>query len=531
MKRLLLSAGLGVIAAAGLVLPAAAKTLVYCSEGSPYNFNPMLSEAGTTFDANRPVYDRLVDFAPGTTKVVPALAQSWTISKDGLTYTFKLRHGVKWHSNAMFKPTRDFNADDVLFSFNRQWKKDAPYHNVSGGSYDYFNDMSMPDLLASIDKVDDYTVKFTLKKPNAPFIADLAMDFASIQSAEYADALTKAGKQDLIDQQPIGTGPFEFVTYQKDSQIRYKAFPAYWGGKRKLDGLVFQITTDPAVREAKVRANECQVSPYPNPADIADLKKDKRLHIMEQAGLNIGYLAMNELKKPFDDLRVRQAINMAIDKKAIVAAVYQGAGQVAINPIPPTMWSYNKSVKDYPYDPAKAKALLAEAGYPNGFETDLWAMPVQRPYMPDAKKTAELMQADLAKIGIKANIVSYEWGSYLKKMQHGDHMMGIAGWTGDNGDPDNFLYNLFSCSAARIGGGNLSKWCDKSFDDLINKAAETSDIAQRTKLYEEAQVIFKKQASIVPIAHSTVFMVMRNNVSGYVMSPLGYHDFTNVTLK
>ena len=170
---------------------------------------------------------------------------------------------------------------------------------------------------------------------------------------------------------------------------------------------------------------------------------------------------------------------MAIDKQAILQAVYQGAGQPAKNLIPPTMWSYNNQIQDFPHDPAQAKKLLAEAGFPNGFETDIWAMPVQRPYNPDARRIAELMQADLAAVGIKAKVVSFEWGEYRKRVQAGEHQMAELGWTGDNGDPDNFFVPLASCAAARPGGGSASKWCNPEFDALINKAATLSDQAER----------------------------------------------------
>jgi dipeptide transport system substrate-binding protein len=446
-------------------------------------------------------------------------------------YTFHLRHGVKWHSNARFKPTRDFNADDVLFSFERQWKDESPYHKISGGGYDYFGDMGFKKLLASIDKVDDYTVKFTLTGPNAPFLADMAMNFTSIQSAEYADALLKAGKPELIDQEPIGTGPFEFLQYQRDSTIRYRAFKDFWGPKAKVDMLVFSINKDPAVRLAKLRANECQVAVYPNLADLPAIKADPDLKMLSLPGLNIGYLAFNVLKKPLDDVRVRRAISMAIDKKAILEAVYQGAGQPAKNLIPPTLWSYNDSIQDYPYDPEAAKKLLAEAGLADGFETDLWAMPVQRPYNPDAKRIGELMQADLAKVGIKARIVSYEWGEYRKRVQAGEHMMAQLGWTGDNGDPDNFFVPLAGCAAARPGGGGATKWCNQKFEDLIQKAATISDQGERAKLYEQAQVVMHEEAPFFFIANSVVFLPMRKNVTGYIMSPLGGHQFDQVDLE
>jgi dipeptide transport system substrate-binding protein len=513
------------------VTEAQAKTLVYCTEGSPENFNPMLNTTGTTFNANYPIYGRLADFKYGSTEVEPDLAESWNVSADGKTITFHLRHNVKWQSNHGFKPTRDFNADDVMFSFERQWKDENPYHKVSGGGYDYFNDMGMPKLLDGIDRVDDYTVRFRLKEPQAPFLANMAMDFASIQSKEYADALLKQGKPELIDQEPIGTGPFEFVNYQKDTTIRYRAFPDYWGQKPKIDTLVFAIVKDPAVRLAKLRANECQISPYPNPADLDSIRKDPNLQLMSQPGLNIGYLAFNTLKAPFNDERVRQAINMAIDKAAILAAIYQGAGQPAKNLIPPTMWSYNDKVQDWPYDPAKAKALLAAAGFPNGFETTVWAMPVQRPYNPDARRMAELIQADLAKVGIKATIVSYEWGEYRKRLQNAEHDMALYGWTGDNGDPDNFFVPLAGCDAGRIGGGSASKWCNQDFEALIKKAVTITDQAERAKLYEQAQVIMHEEAPFFLIAHSVVFLPMRKEVVGYKMSPFGRMRFDYVDLQ
>lgn len=524
-----------VIAAAMLTVLAApayaAKTLVYCSEGSPENFTPALNTTGTSFDAARPVYNQLVEFERGSTKVVPGLAESWTISPDGKEITFKLRKGVKFHSGINgFTPTRDFNADDVIFSFDRMWKPENPYHKVTGGAYDYFNDMSMPELLKSIDKVDDYTVKFTLTEPNAPMLANLAMDFATIQSKEYADFLLKKGTPEQFDQIPVGTGPFSFVNYQKDAVIRYKANPAYFAGPAKVDNLVYAITPDATARYAKLKKGECHVMIAPNPADIAGLKTDPVVNLISQPGLNIGYLSFNTQKPPFDKKEVRQAFNMAIDKAAIIKDVYQGAGQGAINPIPPTIWSYNTAIKDYPFDPAKAKEMLAAAGVKTPLDIDLWWMPVQRPYNPNAKRIAEMMQSDLAKIGVNAKLVSYEWGEYRKRLQQGEHMTGQLGWTGDNGDPDNFFF-LLGCAAARPGGQNLSKWCNKEFDDLITKAKTIPDVAERTKLYEQAQVIVKEEAPWFTIAHSVVYEPTRKEVEGYKVSPLGRHEFYGVDLK
>ena len=530
MKKQLLTASLGLAMTMALAAGAQAKTLVYCSEGSPEGFTPAPYTSGTTFDASsRQLFNRLVEFGRGTTEIVPALAESWEVGNGGLEYTFHLRKGVKFHTTKDFTPSRDFNADDVLFSIGRQKDENHPYYKISGGQYEYFVGMDMANIIKSIDKVDDSTVRFVLSKPEAPFIANMAMDFASITSAEYADKMMAAGTPDQTDLTPVGTGPFQLVGYQKDSQIRYQAHPGYWAGKAPIDRLIFAITPDPSVRYQKLKANECQVMPYPNPADVEAMSKDPDINLMQQEGLNVGYLAFNTEKAPFTDKRVRQALNMAINKQAIIDVVFQGAGKAAKNPIPPTIWSYNDAVQDYPYDPEKAKAMLAEAGV-SGLKTNIWAMPVQRPYNPNARRMAELIQADWAKVGVEAEIVSFEWGEYLKRSKLGEHDTVLLGWTGDNGDPDNFLYVLLGCEAAK-DSANRARWCHKPFDDLLLAAKATADVAERTKLYEQAQVIFKEEAPWVTIAHSVVFKPVRKEVVDFRIDPFGGHVFYGVDLK
>ncbi|HHZ08225.1 MAG TPA: ABC transporter substrate-binding protein [Rhizobiales bacterium] len=528
MKKLAFAATL--MAATALSGVASAKTLVYCSEGSPEGFDPALYTAGTTFDASsRPVYNRLLEFEPGNTNPVPALAESYEVSDDGLQYTFKLRPGVKFQTTEFFTPTRDMNADDVIFSFERQLKPDHPWHQyVAGAAWEYFNGMGFPDLIASIEKVDDMTVKFTLKQKEAPFIANLGMDFASIMSKEYADKLEAEGKKEQLNQMPVGTGPFAFVAYQQDAVIRYKANPDYWGGKEKIDDLVFAITTDAAVRLQKLKAGECHIFPYPNAADVEAIKADPSLKVMEQEGLNIAYLAFNTKQPPFDRTEVRKALAQAVNKQAIVDAVFQGLATPATNPIPPTMWSYNKAIEDDKYDPAAAKAALEAAGIKD-LSMKIWAMPVARPYMLNARRAAELIQADFAAVGVNAEIVSYEWAEYLKLSKAVDRDGAVMlGWTGDNGDPDNFLHTLLGCAA--VGGNNRAQWCNEEFDKIVNAAKVTVDQAERAKLYEEAQVVFKREAPWITLDHSLVVMPMSAKVSGYVMSPLGHHSFSGVDI-
>jgi dipeptide transport system substrate-binding protein len=520
-------AALALVVASG----AAAKTLVFCSEGSPENFNPQLYTSGTSVDASAvPVYNRLVDFKVGTTELIPSLAESWDISPDGKTYTFHLRKGVKFQSNKAFKPTRDFNADDVIFSFMRQKDPKNPYHNVSNGTYANFESLEFGSLIQNIEKVDDNTVRFTLAHAEAPFLADLGWYFASILSAEYADAMLKAGTPEKVDQVPIGTGPFELVQYQKDSRILFKSFPEYWQGKAKLDRLVFAITPDASVRLAKLEKNECQVMPFPNPADLPRMKENKDLVLMQKPGLNTGFLAFNTQKPPMDNVKVRQALTMAINKPAIIQAVFQGTGTAAKNLLPPGVWSADQDLKDYDYDPEKAKTLLKEAGIKPGTTIELWAMPVQRPYNPNARRMAEMIQADWAKVGVNAKIVSFEWGEYLKRVKDGDHQAALMGWTTATGDPDNFFGPLFSCTSAN-GGSNSSKWCYKPFDTLITEARSEQDHNKRIQLYRQAQQIMHDQAPAVMIAHSTIFEPVRKEVTGYEIDPFGKHIFYQVDMK
>ncbi|MET3231485.1 UNVERIFIED_ORG: dipeptide transport system substrate-binding protein [Burkholderia sp. 1263] len=507
-------------------------TLVFCSEGSPAGFDPGQHTTSTDFDAStNTVYNELVQFRRGTLDLEPALATSWDISADQRTYTFHLRGGVKFHTTAWFRPSRDFNADDVLFTFNRMLHADDPFRKAYPASFPYFSDLGFDRNIESIEKVDALTVRFRLKEPDVIFVRNLAMSFASILSAEYAEKLGAAHREADINQLPVGTGPFVFRSYQKDALIRYDANPGYWRPDDvKLAHLIFAITPDPAVRIQKLASGECQVSVFPRPADLEVLKRNAALTAVSGVGFNVGFVAYNTQHAPLNQVEVRRALDMAIDKPAIIQSVFSGNATIASNPMPPAQWSYNKQLKDAPYDPAKAKALLAQAGFPNGFEISLWAMPVQRPYNPNAQLMAQLIQQDWAKIGVRAKIVSYEWGEYNRRAkQGGEHDAMLYGWSGDNGDPDNWLGTLLGCDA--VHGSNVSKWCDPAFNALIDKARAAANVDERTALYQQAQVIFKQQVPYTPIAHSIVSLPVSKRVKGLAFSPLGSHRFEGVWLE
>jgi dipeptide transport system substrate-binding protein len=507
------------------------KTLVYCSEGSPAGFDPAQYTTGTDFTANTyTVYNRLVEFERGGTKVEPALAESWDVSPDGKTYTFHLRHGVKFQTTPWFKPTRDFNADDVVFTFERMLDPNNPFHKAYPVQFPYFTDMGLDKLITKVEKVDPYTVRITLAEPNAPFIQNIAMPYASILSAEYTDELLKEGKASDINEKPVGPGPFIFHSYTKDATIRFDGNPDYWKPDTvKISKLIYSITPDASVRVEKLKRDECQVMIYPKPQDIPALKSASGIDVLQKAGFNLGFVSYNVEHKPLDKVEVREALDMAINKKAIIESVYQGAGQEAHAPMPPTQWSYDGDLNLPQYDPQKAKALLVKAGFPNGFDISLWAMPVQRPYNPNARLMAEMIQADWAKIGVKAQIVTYEWGEYIKRAHAGDDDAMLIGWTGDNGDPDNWLGTLLGCSA--VNGNNFTKWCYKPFEDLVQKGRSTTDQAERTKIYTQAQQIFAKQLPFWPIANSTVYLPVSKHVVDMRVEALGYLRFDGVGMQ
>ena len=508
----------------------AGKTLVYCSEASPEGFDPGLYTSGGTFDASgHAIYNQLISFINGTTDVEPGLAEKWEASEDGLTYTFTLRKGVKFHTTKFFTPTREFNADDVIFTLDRMFNPENAFRKANPAEFPYAVDTGLTENVAKLEKVDDHTITLTLKKPDPDLIVKIAMPAFSILSAEYADKLSKEGKVQMLNQEPVGTGPFVFERYQKDAQIRYSANKQYWKeGLPKVDNLIFAITTDAAVRFQKMKAGECHIMSFPKPNDLAAMRSDAALKMDQAPGFNVGYLAYNTEKGETKKREVRQALDMAINRQAIIDAVYQGEAQEAINPMPPSLWGYNKNIKNAPHDVEKAKELLKQAGLPNGFEMTLWAMPVQRPYNPNAKLMAEMIQADWAKIGVKAKIVTYEWGEYIKRIGKGEHDATLIGWTGDYASPDNFLGVLLTC--ASINGNNYARYCSKEFEEQVVGARNSLDLAQRTAMYEKAQEIFKHDMPWTTVAHSVTNQPMRKEVNGFKISPFGDYKFDAVSL-
>lgn len=494
-------------------------TLIFGRGGDSIGLDPGHEIDGESFKVCENIYDTLIQYKDNSTELEPALATSWSSSEDGLTWTFHLREDVVFHDGTAF------NAEAVLFSLNRQHEETHPFHKV-GGVYNYWIDTGLAEIVDTITAIDAFTVQIRLKTVYAPFVPTLAIPAFSIVSP----AAAKRWGEDFTNH-PVGTGPFKFVRWDRNDKIVLEANADYWGGRPPLDRIIFQSIPDNAVRLIKLQEGSLHAMEFPNPDDFQQIRADDQLELLMQPGINIGYLAMNMDKPPFDNRNVRLAINHAINKAAIVEHLYQGMGIPAKNPIPPTLWSYDDTIEDYGYDPERAKQLLAEAGYPDGFETTLWALPVPRPYIPDGRALAEVLQSELRNIGITAKIITYDWGTYLEKTKNGEHDMAMLGWFADLGDPDNFFYYLLSKTTAKKPAGNIAFYRSDAMQAVLEQARASTDHAERVTLYKEAQAIFHEDVPWVPLAHAQQILVINKRVKNLNLHPLSWKYFRNISLE
>ncbi|WP_412972785.1 ABC transporter substrate-binding protein [Glaciecola sp. MF2-115] len=505
--------------------------ITFCSEGSPATFNPQLDTSSTTADASsHQVYDRLLEFNPENGEIVPGLASSWLVSDDGLTYTFQLRKGVSFHTTSYFAPKRNFNADDVIFSIDRWRVASHPFHDVSGGTYPYFQSLGLRGTIKDVARINGYRVEISLYKPDSSFLANLATDFSVILSAEYAMNLLKEGIPSNLDKYPIGTGPYKFISYRKDQFIRYQRHQDYFLDTNGPKKLVFDITPKSSLRVAKLITGECDAVAFPSQNDLEVIREREDLTLLEKPGLNVGFWAFNTSKPPFDNPKVRRALALAIDKTSLLEAIYLGQATRAKSLVPSASWAHQSNMQDIGYNPITARKLLDEAGIPYNFTMNIWAMPVQRAYNPNAMKMAQLMSSYLADVGVTVNIVSYDWTRFRENLTSGMHDSVLIGWSADNGDPDNFYRPLLTC-AAIPSGTNRARWCNPEYDALIENALKTDDSNERRIFYHRANQIIFRETPLVPIAHAFHYQAVNNQIEGMTINPFGGIRFDDVVRK
>ncbi|WP_431027967.1 ABC transporter substrate-binding protein [Lysinibacillus sp. LZ02] len=494
--------------------PTSPQVLVFGRGGDSVSLDPAIVTDGESFKVTKNIFETLLEFGEQDTTVNPGLAESWEISDDGLTYTFKLQQGVKFHDGT------DFNAEAVVKNINR-WKAGTEE------DFYYFNSMFKAegaDIITDVVAEDEHTVVFTLSRPQAPFLKNLAMSPFGIASPT---AFESAG--DSFGDNPVGTGPFKFVEWKRNDSITIEKFADYWQeGLPKLDRVIFRAIPDNSARVNALTAGDIDLADGINPSDGTSIESNAALQLIERPSMNIGYLGLTNTRPPFDNKLVRQAVNHAINKQAIVDAFFEGRAEVAVNPMPSSISGYNDEIEGYEYSPEKAKALLAEAGY-DGSPIELWAMPVPRPYMPDGMKVAEVIQKNLEDVGIPSKIVTYEWAVYLEKTKNGEADAFMLGWTGDNGDADNFLYTLLDKD--NIGSNNYAYYSNDAVHDLLIAAQSETDENVRNDLYKQAQEMIHADAPWAPLAHSTPLLAAKSTVKGFVPHPTGSDILMNVSME
>jgi peptide/nickel transport system substrate-binding protein len=515
-------------------LPAGAQTFVFGAQGEPVQLDPAVITDGISSRITRQIFEGLVKYKGATTEVEPALAEKWEVSGDGRVWTFQLRRGVKFHDGT------PFDAAAVVWNFERWWKSSHPQHEnqtKAGQTFEYwegqFGGFDDKSVVSKVEVAGSHTVRITLKEPQAPFLANLAMfvfDLASPKAVEKWG--TEFGKH------PVGTGAYTLVEWKPNQEVILEANPDYWGAKPKVKRVVVRNIKDNSQRLGALKAGEIHGMEGLNPEDVAVVRADPNLQLQLRPTNTTGYIAFNYKVKEFQDKRIRQAFAQAINKKAIVDALYGGTGLVATQFQPPALWGYHKELRDFEYSPSKAQELLRQAGLTQGLSQITWEdgkkeplifwyMSRSRPYFPNPKEIAEAMAADLAKVGVKVQLQTAEWAVYLDKRKNGQMPLYMLGWTGDNGDPDNFLCYFF-CSP---GVSREGFYANQGLADMLLRAQKLTNQAERAKLYRQAEQLLHDDVGRLFIANNRPPLAFSKRVKGYVPHPTGSEYFNTVEIQ
>lgn len=484
---------------------------VYCVSGQVNTFNPQKASSGLIVDTlAAQLYDRLLDVDPYTYRLVPELAESWEVLDNGATYRFHLRRDVSFQKTAWFTPTRKLNADDVVFTFQRIFDRRHPWHNINGSSFPYFDSLQFADNVKSVRKLDNNTVEFRLTQPDASFLWHLATHYASVMSAEYAAQLSRKDRQELLDRQPVGTGPFQLSEYRAGQFIRLQRHDGFWRGKPLMPQVVVDLGSGGTGRLSKLLTGECDVLAWPAASQLTILRDDPRLRLTLRPGMNIAYLAFNTDKPPLNNPAVRHALALSINNQRLMQSIYYGTAETAASILPRASWAYDNDAKITEYNPEKSREQLKALGIEN-LTLHLWVPTSSQAWNPSPLKTAELIQADMAQVGVKVVIVPVEGRFQEARLMDMNHDLTLSGWATDSNDPDSFFRPLLSCAAIN-SQTNFAHWCNPEFDSVLRKALSSQQLASRIEAYEEAQNILEKELPILPLASSLRLQAYRYDI-------------------
>jgi len=505
-------AAISLLLAVLLLLPAGSSaqvsggTVTYAAGADPDRLDPANAESNPAEAMNRMMYENLAKFDEKL-KIVPGLAEKWEQSKDGLTWTFFLRKGVKFHDGTTF------NAEAVKVFVERMIGPEKPSR---AGLYTPF--------VKSVEVVNDSTVKIVLKSPFAFFLNNIAHSASGIISPT---ALKTLGKD--IARKAVGTGPFKFVEWVHGDHLTMIRNDDYWGGKPYLDKIVVKTVKEDSARVMMLQSGDAQLIVRIPPEDIPRLETEKAVKLDTTETLRVLYIGINCAKKPFTDVRVRQALNHAVDKGAIVKSIYQGRALVSNGIVAPLATGYFP-VQGYSYDPDKAKKLLAEAGFPNGFKAKLWT-PQGR--YPKDFEMAQAVQQQLKKVGVDCTLDTMEWAAYLaatrKPPQENQSELFLLGWAPSSAEARWILYPLCSTEQWVPQGNNRFFYSNKEFDGLVDKFTLATTKAEMDKNLKAAQELLDKEAPAINILVTKETIGYSSKLKGVINSPLELTYFTHQT--
>ncbi|WP_109079295.1 ABC transporter substrate-binding protein [Aggregatibacter kilianii] len=525
--------------------------LIYCTNASGFSFNPQTADAGTSMNVvTEQIYNKLFDISNTSAVPTPVLAQSYSLSPDGKVITIHLRRGIKFHHTDWFKPTRDFNADDVVFSLNRVlgYETYLPTLEQTSVSYKnpqyrifheqakkvrfpYFESIKLNQKIESVKALNPHTVEITLFKPDASILSHLASQYAIIFSQEYAVQLNADDNLVQLDTLPVGTGPYKVKNYFRNQYVRLEKNKDYWKKDAKINDIIIDLSTDRTGRLIKFFNGECQIASYPEVSQLGLLREnDERYYIKSVEGMNLAYLAFNFQKTAMQDAHLRRAIAQAIDRQRIIRTIYHNTATVANNIIPNISWASSVNTPDFAYDysPQQAKKILQD----KRLNLSMWVINEEQVYNPAPLKTAELIKADLAKAGVEVNIRSVTRTFLIEQLhkKSEDYDMILTGWLGGNLDPDSFMRPILSCSTSNEIT-NLSNWCSEKFDQIMDEALDTSNQRIRSAAYNQAQELILSELPIIPIANVKRVLVAGSRVQNIDMSPFGSLNFSTLSLR
>lgn len=525
--------------------------LIYCTNATGFSFNPQTADAGTSMNVvTEQIYNKLFDISNTSAIPTPVLAQSYSVSPDGTVITIHLRKGIKFHRTDWFKPTRDFNADDVVFSLNRVLGYETYLPTLEQSSMDYknpqyrifheqakkvrfpyFESIKLNQKIESVKALNSHTVQITLFKPDASILSHLASQYAIIFSQEYAVQLNADDNLVQLDILPVGTGPYKVKNYFRNQYVRLEKNEDYWKKDAKIKDIIIDLSTDRTGRLVKFFNGECQIASYPEVSQLGLLKEnDERYYVKTSDGMNLAYLAFNFQKVAIQDEQLRRAIAQAINRQRIIKTIYHNTATVANNIIPNISWASSVNTPDFAYDfnPVEAKKVLQN----KQLNLNIWVINEEQVYNPAPLKTAELIKEDLNNVGVNVTIRSVTRTFLIDQLnkKSEDYDMILTGWLAGNLDPDSFMRPILSCSSSNEIT-NLSNWCSEKFDQFMDEALDSANLRVRANAYNQAQELILSELPIIPIANVKRVLVASSRVQHIEMSPFGSLNFSTLSLR